>query len=391
MTVRIGQPPNISILNQRKVAYLEGSELVDTSIRFIRDSDTDIPTIQGRTTGLWQPSPFQVSPESMHIGLGLALSKAGHHLLASDTAGHFHFYAHNIFDGETSIGDARILNAYAFLSRDVAQPDNTGTFLGTNIEFIIPATQHALIKLSYLQTDTTAATSAVRYRIWKGTDDTGTKILDQTYPYQDFPAATILTSGTLTIGTWYVIDSYVAGDDFINVGAASNATGVEFEATGTTPTTWTNSSTLRDSEIINDAEGYAEIETGNYYFLRLSSDEDFSLKTNAAGTIPWFATDTVSVREDDMLQTTEWVDGETFEIGQLSIQDRQIYQCNTDGVQETSFAANSDLWNKFTANNFSYNEITIPKITIDAGQQMIVHGEIKIDGELIVNGELCLI
>lgn len=51
---------------------------------------------------------------------------------------------------------------------------------------------------------------------------------------------TALTSGTLTIGKRYRLKDFIAGDDFTNVGAASNADGVEFIATGTTPTTWTN-------------------------------------------------------------------------------------------------------------------------------------------------------
>ena len=55
---------------------------------------------------------------------------------------------------------------------------------------------------------------------------------------------TAQTSGTLTVGSTYRINTYVAGDDFTNVGAASNASGVRFTATGTTPTTWTNSSSL---------------------------------------------------------------------------------------------------------------------------------------------------
>jgi len=55
---------------------------------------------------------------------------------------------------------------------------------------------------------------------------------------------TTQTSGTLVLGKRYRIVTYVAGDSFTNVGAASNATGVEFVATGTTPTTWTNASTL---------------------------------------------------------------------------------------------------------------------------------------------------
>lgn len=65
-------------------------------------------------------------------------------------------------------------------------------------------------------------------------------------PYADRRASqTVLTSGTLTIGKKYRIDTYVTGDDFTNVGASSNASGVEFTATGTTPTTWTNASSLR--------------------------------------------------------------------------------------------------------------------------------------------------
>jgi len=56
---------------------------------------------------------------------------------------------------------------------------------------------------------------------------------------------TALTSGTLLVGQEYTINAYVSNDDFTNVGAASNATGVQFVATGTTPTHWAHSSSLR--------------------------------------------------------------------------------------------------------------------------------------------------
>ena len=55
------------------------------------------------------------------------------------------------------------------------------------------------------------------------------------------------TSGTLTVGKHYTITDFQAGDDFTNIGAASNETGVKFIATGTTPTTWTNSSGVTDT------------------------------------------------------------------------------------------------------------------------------------------------
>ena len=60
---------------------------------------------------------------------------------------------------------------------------------------------------------------------------------------------TALTSGTLIPGQEYIIDTFVAGDDFSNiatvVSGTINTTGCIFVATGTTPTTWTNSSSLR--------------------------------------------------------------------------------------------------------------------------------------------------
>lgn len=55
---------------------------------------------------------------------------------------------------------------------------------------------------------------------------------------------TDLTSGTLKIGKRYILTDWITNDDFTNVGAASNADGIEFIATGTTPNTWTNSSVV---------------------------------------------------------------------------------------------------------------------------------------------------
>jgi hypothetical protein len=56
-----------------------------------------------------------------------------------------------------------------------------------------------------------------------------------------------LTSGTITAGKYYFIAHFVAGDNFTNVGAGANATGTYFLATTTTPTTWTNGSSLQEA------------------------------------------------------------------------------------------------------------------------------------------------
>lgn len=51
------------------------------------------------------------------------------------------------------------------------------------------------------------------------------------------------TSGSLIVGQKYYISDFNAGDDFTNVGG-TNVTGAIFTATGTTPTTYSNGSTL---------------------------------------------------------------------------------------------------------------------------------------------------
>lgn len=60
----------------------------------------------------------------------------------------------------------------------------------------------------------------------------------------------VITSGALTIGVRYRINDYNAGDNFTNVGG-TNVTGNVFTATGTTPTTYSNGSTL---SIVSDLE-----------------------------------------------------------------------------------------------------------------------------------------
>jgi hypothetical protein len=59
---------------------------------------------------------------------------------------------------------------------------------------------------------------------------------------------TVLTSGTLTVGKRYRIDDWITDDDFTNVGGA-NVDGTEFVATGTTPTHWAHSSTVRETGV----------------------------------------------------------------------------------------------------------------------------------------------
>jgi len=61
------------------------------------------------------------------------------------------------------------------------------------------------------------------------------------------------TSGSMTNNKHYLIATYVAGDDFTNVGASANETGVIFTKNNGSPTSWANGSTIVE---VTDAIAY---------------------------------------------------------------------------------------------------------------------------------------
>jgi len=84
-----------------------------------------------------------------------------------------------------------------------------------------------------------------------------------------FAVGSTQTSGVLIRGAVYEITTYVAGDDFVNVGG-TNVTGNKFKATGTTPTDYTNASTLT---LLHN--GAIDIPSGFHYF----PDENWEIIT----------------------------------------------------------------------------------------------------------------
>lgn len=74
--------------------------------------------------------------------------------------------------------------------------------------------------------------------------------------------------GELIIGNEYVIQDYHAGDDFTNVGAASNDPGTIFTAIGTTPTEYSNGSILINNTLSAPQSYIFENTIGNIVWTR---------------------------------------------------------------------------------------------------------------------------
>lgn len=98
-------------------------------------------------------------------------------------------------------------------------------------------------------------------------------------------------SGTLIVGKWYMIASAIGGSDsFLNVGASSNAQGVIFQATGTTPSVWASSTSLVTTTPPLDHDISAtDLETA-LNASRLGSDHDMQFVVSGSSGGPWFIT-----------------------------------------------------------------------------------------------------
>jgi len=298
MNVRESRPPgtDVAVRNPGEIIYIKGSESVDGSIRLqvIVMNGGFITEIQTRTEGIWQPTSFKTGAESVLVGTLVRLSAAGNHLITNDGFGHVHFNARSELEDGVSTSLATMINATSFTERAVFRSDESSTFTGTLIENLVIGTAlHLITGKFYFKTGATAASEAVRVEAWKGIDDTGSKIFDQLYPPSEFPANT---------------------------------------------------------EIGLTLEGFLEFFVGDDTFTRITSDADFSLKTNAALDAWWLAVDFSAVSDDDLLQTTEWVDGNTFTEGDWSTQDRKVYVCNVTGIQTGTFNDNLDKWDVLTPN-----------------------------------------
>jgi uncharacterized delta-60 repeat protein len=122
-----------------------------------------------------------------------------------------------------------------------------------------------------------------------------------------------LTSGYLTVGKTYGIDTYIAGDDFSNVAnvrlGTINTKGCIFTATGTTPTVWTNGTNILDmlypvSTIEENTLGFIPYwkpaDVGRFYF-------NFSQSVDPNKIIPF-----ISPNSTNNLLSTYEVDSQAY-------------------------------------------------------------------------------
>ena len=272
---------HINYINSLGYAYLSATR------RRSINPETGNEIIEKLVDDIWQPAALEVGANTLWAG-NAGITGIGHHLAIELRDGHKHFHASSEFDGQLTTDDMAALYADYHAPYIPVQPDESEEWTGTLFDYVHHTTSHALLQTLYIKIGATVPSDTIRLQIWKGSDDTGILNFDQKYPASDFTADTEI--GLTLIG---------------------------------------------DLEFDDDTD----------YLFRYSSGEDFSLKTDSTGTQPTLSIEFSRVREDRLLQTKKWVDGDPYEENQWLITDRKIYVCNAEGVQAGTFEDNADKWN----------------------------------------------
>jgi len=316
---------NVGVNNPGKTVYITGNESTDGSLRlnvadFVMTRTIgfeSVTEIQKRIDGIWQPTSFKTAGGSVLVGTLVALSAAGNNLITVDADENINFNAKSLVESGVTSKLANIIHASAFFVEVVFFGDTDGEFTGTVIERLDENVElHLISNKFYLKTGNTAATEPLRFQTWDGVDDSGILIFDQTYPASLF-AANIDTS----IGL----------------------------------------------------EGFLEFTPGGDSFSRISSAADFSLLTNADESEWYVAGDFSIIQNDDLLQTSEYIDGDNFDEGDWTVKNRKIFECNITGIQTGEFEDNLDKW-----------DVLAPP-TMHDRQDIIVEGPITTTSTTFVN------
>ncbi|MCK5614985.1 hypothetical protein KAR91_74675 [Candidatus Pacearchaeota archaeon] len=302
---------HINYLNSLGYVYLSATR------RHSIDPETGIEIVEQLIDGIWQPGALEVSANTLWSG-NAGIAGIGHHLAIKMRDGHMHFHAHSEFDGQLTTDDMAAIYADYYAPYIPVQPDESEEWTGTSFDYLHHTTSHALLKFLYIKIGATVPTDTIRLQVWKGIEAIGIPPFDQKYPASDFTADTEI--GLILVG---------------------------------------------DLEFDDDTD----------YLFRYSSGEDFSLKVDTTETMPTLAIAFSRIREDRLLQTKQWVNGDIYEKDQLYITDRQIYVCNTAGVQTGFFIENAGKWDSISnryVSNYTTGWLEGGTITINGGDDTLI-------------------
>lgn len=272
-----------TVYNNSGTNYIKGDNFTDGSIRIIYDTD-GISVSQIRENGVWNDSKHRV--KEICLSRDTSISAAGHFLLTdSKSDGTKTLVIHSHFDDTGSVEpEVPILPAKEI--RTVTQADNSGVVTGLLFGYTVTPTSNQLISRIYYQSGSTPATKDIILRAYVGTDNTGILYLQQVIPL----------------------------------------------------TSWT-----ANTEIQVDIVGLLGYKTGLTLYGELTSEENFSIKTDVTLTQPFRAADRFIYVRERVSHAPPW-SAKIWDKDEWVIDGGKIYVCNSTSAQSGSFEANTLKW-----------------------------------------------
>lgn len=141
------------------------------------------------------------------------------------------------------VSTSAINKSVTLSEENVHQVNVVVTASTTNLEVFLDITDLSKVKSLFLTTSSSLTYKFSTTAVSSYTLSNSVMLLGGSA--ESFQELTTVTGGTLVVGQQYFIKTYVAPDNFSNVGAAtSGSTNLSFIATNTTPTSWAAASTL---------------------------------------------------------------------------------------------------------------------------------------------------
>jgi len=204
-----------------------------------------------------------------------------------------------------------------------------------------------------------------------------------------------LTAGTLVAGDRYLIADFETGDDFANVGAASNKTGVEFIAAGAgcaasvcTPTTWANDSLLYDITgvitVVNKKGGKVDedadagdsgftvvtLSSGGIQTVTLENTEGFSRGTSNITHARVYRSATAENGNTQYQLVPPYAlynDDTIYIIGERVNYNGYVYYCHANTVVAGKLPSDVSYWKELDSQDMPYDEFKISDFDDDHG------------------------
>ena len=347
--------------------YIRGEDGEEDSLRFSVSTE-DYAQIERYSESVWAPTELIVAYGTLFFGHNLALSAAGDQLISENVdKSKRHLYSRTEFSGTEGTEELKVAHLDSALYHNITISDDTNEFSGTSFSYVVPPLPFSFYnERFYLKIGSIDATSGVTINIYRGLDNTYPKRFSQIYSPSKFSKTTdgvSVTDSTDNPGTArFTLDNNIELWEGQEVTSSGFTTNTDYNVTDDVITSTGESGGNRWYEI--DTINYGSDETGTFFTREIvidisdfydkhdaeystfeyTSNNTFSFKTNASGSVPWLASDFYTAYHDEVLITKEWTQYDARTAGEwyISHNDKKIYEAKTNGTKSSAFTSEKD-------------------------------------------------